>query len=163
MNDMDINKFFTTWYNAINILGKEYPKVIYDAAKPEDIDTFVAAHNKGQVSIDVALRGIIIQTTQGPQTNALLAAMKAFPSPVKYDSSNIEKANPPVATALKTRLEQLLLHVESDLPGFLAMAAEGAFSRPRSILSEGTYIGEIMQELVAKGGPMFNMERFDSA
>ncbi|KAI4261542.1 MAG: hypothetical protein L6R42_003256 [Xanthoria sp. 1 TBL-2021] len=101
----NINEFFTTWYKAINILSKEYPKVIYDAAKPEDIDTFVAAHNKGQVSIDVALRGLIIQTTQGPETIAFLAAKKAFPSPVKYDSSNNEKANPPVATGLKARLE----------------------------------------------------------
>ena len=73
-----------------------------------------------------------------------MAAMNAFPSTVKYDSSNIETANPPVATALKTRLEQLLRHVESDLPAFLAMAAEGAFSPPNLRMGEDTYVVEII-------------------
>ena len=50
-----------------------------------------------------------------------MAAMDAFPSIVKYGSSNIETANPPVATALMTLLEQLLRHVESNLTAFLTM------------------------------------------
>ncbi|KAI4237908.1 MAG: hypothetical protein LQ349_001491, partial [Xanthoria aureola] len=139
-----INVFFTRWYNTIHILSKEHPQVIHDVAKPQDIDTFVAAKNNGQVLIDVALRGLIFRSTQSPQTNALVAAMNAFPSTVKYDSSNIETANPPVATALKTRLEQLLRHVESDLPAFLAMAAEGAFSPPNLRMGEDTYVVEII-------------------
>ncbi|KAL9023436.1 MAG: hypothetical protein Q9180_008236 [Flavoplaca navasiana] len=141
-NTWSINNFFTSWYKAIDIIAKEYPAVIVNAAKPEDIDTFLAFKNNGQTSIDAALRGLIIKTDSEPQRDALMAAISEYPSTVKYDSNNIETADPPVATLLKTRLAQLLKYVESDLPAFLAMAAEGAFSQPKR-LSEGAIIVKV--------------------
>lgn len=87
-----------------------------------------------------------------------MAAISEYPSTVKYDSNNIETADPPVATLLKTRLAQLLKHVESDLPAFLDMAAEGAFSQPKR-LSEGA----IIRKVSGMGGSLVGTEWIETA
>ena len=128
MNCLAINQFFTAWSAAVKFIAKGNPSIINTAAQPADFDAFAAAHSKEQVSVDVALNNLIIQAPKNPQNNALADVLKTFKSFTTYDASTISTANPPIATLLEVRLEQVLKHVETDIPSFLAMAANGAFS-----------------------------------
>ncbi|KAI4207819.1 MAG: hypothetical protein LQ346_000322 [Caloplaca aetnensis] len=157
MNRIAINQYFTRWYKAIDTISREHPATIYAAAQPQDIDVFVAANKKQELSIDVALRNLISTARETPQTHALVGAMKAFPSFVTYNSSNVEKNNPPVATFLKTRLEQLLRQVESDLPAFLAMAKNGTFSQ-KSTLPEVAAVEGLVDQLYPEGAAMVSID-----
>ncbi len=156
-NRIAINQYLTRWYKAIGTVSKEHPATIYAAAQPQDIDVFVAANNKQELSIDVALRNLISRARETPQIHALVGAMKAFPSSVTYNSSNVEKHNPPVASFLKTRLEQLLRQVESDLPAFLAMAKNGTFSQ-KSTLPEIAAVEGLVDQLYPEGAAMVSID-----
>lgn len=123
-----INQFFTAWSVAIEYIAKGNPSIINTAAQPADFDALTAAHNKNLVSIDIALNNLIIQAPKNPQNAALTAVLKTFKSFTTYDAGRINTADPPIATLLQVRLEQVLKHVETDIPSFLDMAAEGAFS-----------------------------------
>lgn len=127
-NTWSINQFFSAWSNAIKAIGGGDPSIINTAAVPQDIDEFSAAKSGNVVSIDVALHNLIIQAPKSVQNDALAAALKTFKTFVTYDTSKVESANPPIATLLDIRLQQLLRHVEKDLPSFLAMASNGTFS-----------------------------------
>lgn len=123
-----INQFFSAWSNAIKAIGRGDPSIINTAAVPQDIDEFSASKSGNQVSIDVALHNLIIQAPKSLQNDALAAALKTFKTFVTYDTSKIESTNPPIATLLDIRLQQLLSHVGKDLSSFLAMASNGTFS-----------------------------------
>lgn len=159
MNCIAINQYITRWYKAIDTLSKEHPATIYAAAQPHDrdMDAFLVASNKQQqLSIDVALQALVGKAAETPQILALAAAMKAFPSLVKYNSTNVEEAKPPLATLLKTRLEQLLRHLESDMPAFLAMAKKGTFSQ-NSTLPEVAAVEALIDELRPEGRAMVSI------
>lgn len=123
-----INQFFTAWSNAIKYIGKNNPTTINIAAQPQDFDAFRAAHATTQVSIDTALKNLITLAPKNLQNDALYAVLETFKSFTTYDSSKIDTADPPVVDLLQIRLEQVLKHVETDVPTFVAFAAKGAFS-----------------------------------
>ncbi|KAL8856510.1 MAG: hypothetical protein Q9178_006909 [Gyalolechia marmorata] len=134
-NSWSINQFFSGWYNATKRIAAEHPEIIYNAAKPVDFDEFLAANNNNTVSIDLALSNLITLGPKDPQNDALRGVLKSFNANITYYSNNVERASPPVATLLQVRLEQVLKHVQSDLPSFLAMASNGTFTKP--MYSEG--------------------------
>ncbi|KAL8836924.1 MAG: hypothetical protein Q9170_002723 [Blastenia crenularia] len=127
-NTWSINQFFTAWSAAIDAIAKGNPSTINSYAQPADFDSFTAANNHNQASIDVALNNMIIQAPKNPQNAALTAVLKTFKSFTTYDTTKIDTADPPISTLLQIRLEQVLKHLETDIESFLNMAAGGAFS-----------------------------------
>ncbi|KAL8998037.1 MAG: hypothetical protein Q9169_002805 [Polycauliona sp. 2 TL-2023] len=142
-----INRFFTRWYQAIHTLSTEYPKKIVEIAEKKNTNSFIPHADKGQLPIDAALGSLLISAEHTPQSEALRALIKASPSNVTYDPNSVENAVLPVATAMMTRLEELLLHVGSDLDAFLSLAANGAFSAPLATIMKGTAVLRILNPL----------------
>ncbi|KAL9601510.1 MAG: hypothetical protein Q9219_002462 [cf. Caloplaca sp. 3 TL-2023] len=148
-----INQFFTAWSEAIKYIAKGNPSIINDAATPADFDTFLAAKNKNMVSIDVALNNLISRASSSPQTDALKAALETFETFSKYDSSKVSSANPPIATLMDVRLQQLLRHVETNVPSFIAMGKNGAFSQANVASS-----ASLVKELWPQGGAIASID-----
>lgn len=123
-----MNKYLSAWYEAIDMIGKKHPSTLTEAAKPNDVDEFVSAKNNDKVSVDVALNTLVKRAAKTPQTDALAALIKAYPSNDQYKSTEINTLNPPVATHLKVRVEQLLHIVETRVDAFVDFASNGTFS-----------------------------------
>ncbi|KAL8672104.1 MAG: hypothetical protein Q9168_003409 [Polycauliona sp. 1 TL-2023] len=158
-NTWSINNFFTGWFNTVSLINERYPEIIPQYAAPAGDDVFINSKTNGQISIDIALRNLI-QRVPGTQTLALIHLTNLNPSNVTYDSNNIDTADPPIAAALMSRLKELLLYVESDLPAFLEMAANGIFSealvRPAQLAgtsSEDTNIQDAYYAMNAGASP----------
>ncbi|KAL8711169.1 MAG: hypothetical protein Q9220_004314 [cf. Caloplaca sp. 1 TL-2023] len=139
-NTYTINRYLTSWSAALKHIQATAPSIITSAAQPNDFDAFRAAHNTNaqganSVNIDIALANLIHLSGSTPQSDALAALLPTFKSFTTYDANNIVKADPPVADLLQIRLQQLLKHVESDVPSFVQMAGKGAFSVPEVISS----------------------------
>ncbi|KAL9013451.1 MAG: hypothetical protein Q9173_001863 [Seirophora scorigena] len=117
-----INDFFTTWHEAIDTVSKKNPATLVDAATPSDFNTFLG------VSVDVPLNALVRKAGKNAKTDALAALINAYPAKATYDSVKIEKADPPLATHLKARLEELLKIVETKLDAFVDFASNGTFS-----------------------------------
>ncbi|KAI4119194.1 MAG: hypothetical protein LQ345_000845 [Seirophora villosa] len=136
-NTWSINDFFKTWHKAIDTVSKKNPATLVDAATPNDFDTFLGAQNNGKISVDVPLNALVRKAGKNAKTDALAALIKAYPAKAKYDSAKIEKADPPIATHLKMRLEELLKIAETNLDAFVDFASNGTFSlKPRDFAAE---------------------------
>ncbi|KAL8711470.1 MAG: hypothetical protein Q9220_004128 [cf. Caloplaca sp. 1 TL-2023] len=133
-NKLAINKFLTSWFDALNVIAAGNPSIIQIAAKPNDFDSFGAANNGGIVSIDVALRNLVILGPRTPQKSAFLALLDADKSADSYNSNAFNVVS--LAASLQARLEELLSHVEGDLAKFLVMGAHGMFSTPDIMTSD---------------------------
>ncbi|KAL8677405.1 MAG: hypothetical protein Q9186_006160 [Xanthomendoza sp. 1 TL-2023] len=131
-NSWAIHEFFVNWANATRKTAAKNPTVISTAATPVDFDSFAVAKTGGLSNIDVALNGLLTAAGNSPQNLAFRHILnKVAPtSKLTYKSTEdgIKTAKPTVAELVVKRLEEVLMFVETNLTGFLAMAANGTFS-----------------------------------
>ncbi|KAL8674040.1 MAG: hypothetical protein Q9168_001572 [Polycauliona sp. 1 TL-2023] len=126
-NSWALNYFFTAWLNAIDVVSKNAPDVLINAAQP--------ITNTRAISIDRILNNLINSLSWNAQNEALRDMLHAYQpdaSVVYYDGLNGEYSggllNPDIPLMLQTRLARVHEHVQDDLPSFLAMTANGTFT-----------------------------------